>query len=93
MTDQSDHKTDDAMVELEAQVRRYSLRGMPDLRFVRRPVGIRPKDGTLCWADCGTADLADPYAAATYSGGEWFDIRGKPLKRAPTFWTEMANNE
>lgn len=55
------------------------------LKFVRRPISIEPKEGTICWVDNGPHVGAVPRnAAASFKGGKW-----QGVKFEPTHWTHL----
>ena len=56
-----------------------------EMKFVRRPISILPKDGTVCFADNGPRIGSIPrQSAVLFRGGKW-----QKLKFEPTHWTEM----
>lgn len=74
-------------IDAERYEQRYSIRvmGATVIPFVRRPVTIEPKDGTVCFVDSGPRLGTIPqYSAGSYSGGKW-----KGVKFEPTHWTQM----
>lgn len=68
-------------------LRHFSI-GM--FRFVRRPVSEAPLEGVPCFADNGDDKGWSDRAVAVFSAGAWSDPKGRPLKFAPTHWTELA---
>ncbi len=71
----------------------YQVKLLPGVQFVRRPISIPPADGTLCFIDRGTANVADRYSGAWYRTEGWTDFKDRPLKSPPTYWTEMIAND
>jgi len=71
----------------------YRLKLLPSVRFIRRPISLPPAEGQLCFIDRGTADVADRYSGAWYRDGIWTDMKDRPLKAPPTFWTEMVTDD
>lgn len=63
---------------------RFTIRGVPGMEFIRRPVSLKPPSGTIAlvggegWQTAGT-----------YRDGEWVTSNGKPFKRPVLFWIEM----
>lgn len=64
-----------------------SLGGVP-LHFVRRPVSIRPDEGTICYADNGPRfGGIDRQRVAIFKAGVWLGGNKRPLPFEPTHWT------
>ena len=66
---------------------RFRVAALPGVWFVRYPGDVVPADGTICW--CGSSDWQQ---GASFHGGEWCSLRGKPMSRVPTHWTVMDDS-
>ncbi len=59
------------------------------LQFVRRPVSEPPEDGAYVIADDGVGGGWTDRQPAKFENGEWLPLRGKKLRFAPVYWSEM----
>lgn len=70
-------------------IMRFRVPGpLHSILFVRQPVSITPPDGTTCFVDQGDGrGWSGGHSPAMWRGGEWLNLRGKPLGFVPTYWT------
>lgn len=73
---------------------RFTLPGLPGLRFIRRPVSIAPGEGTICFVDNGDERMRRTrQCVGVYRKGEWTNGKGRALAFAPTYWIMMDKDD
>ena len=64
---------------------RFQVRALPGMWFLRYPISVEAKDGTIGFVTDGKTWQT----GAVFRDGRWCNMRGKPIEREITAWTVM----
>lgn len=66
----------------------FRMNILPGVLFARFPIETPPPDGTL-----GFVNTTEWQSAAIWQDGQWLNASKRPMKRTPTHWTVIVEDE